>query len=438
MSKKKWNDEDIEKTLTKLPPVKDRQSKEDLYQAIQRRSDTAALSRSTKKRKKPWVFPAVGSAAAIFIILLVIPSFLNNDSQTSMDDAGNIQQNSEMSTFDDAAEDSDEGNYNVEEDNASNDNAETSEEAGDGDDASMYNESDSEADEESADITEAPEGSESNEEIEERMVEEVEILSASVPVVQILSQEESGLSFDIAILSSADVSGELSIEDAIMTSLQDSNIGTRDVLGGLQEVSYDEDAPESVSLDFSEDHELASLSAAESSGVEMLFEELFTVYGIEEVELTVEGEPGVQFGQEGVLDSRTVESFNRGYYSYELDGETYLVSARAAGEQMRTNSGQALNYQETVERMASAPSDEWYRSPVPEFVEVADIQFGDRYVHVIFESDDDNAVSELTEEMATFYEALRLTAEPFSIDTLHVTNDNTGETKEFDLSEDRF
>ncbi|MGJ9382743.1 hypothetical protein [Salipaludibacillus sp. CF4.18] len=430
MSKNNWNEKDIEKTLSNLPSVKDKQSKDELFQAIEKRSEEVSLSRAANKRKKSWLFPALGSVAAIFIILLVIPSFINNNSQMSMDEANDSAENMESSSADNA-----ENEANLYSDDSGNETQESSigtesqssprndENASSNNEASQENNS-------SVDVRSEPNSSVS---IEEEESVQIEDLTPSEFIAKIIPVEESDFSDEIAVLHPTEID-HTSTEELLATSLKASDPTIRSEMENITEVSLDEQLQDSVHLNFQEDHNLESLTSSEHQGLGLIFQELFTIYGIDEVELSVEGEPGIMFGQQGEVESLQIDLFNRGYYSYEKDGEVYLVSARIVGEQMRSDSGNALTYRETVERMAAMPDEHFYTSPVPDFVEVVNFRFDDKFVEVIYETEGPETEESQLDEMSTFYDSLILTAEPFSLDTLHITNETTGETKEVDLN----
>ncbi|RKL65115.1 hypothetical protein CR203_22465 [Salipaludibacillus neizhouensis] len=431
MSKNKWNEKDIEKTLSNLPSVKDKQSKDELFQAIEKRSEEVSLSRAANKRKKSWLFPALGSVAAIFIILLVIPSFINNNSQMSMDEANDSAENMESSSADNA-----ENKVSLYSDDSGNETQESS--IGTESQSSPRNDenassNNNEATQENNSSVDVRSESNSSESIQEEEPVQIEDLTPSEFIAQIIPVEESDFPDGIAVLHPTEID-HTSTEELLATSLKASDPTIRSEMENITEVSLDEQLQDSVHLNFQEDHNLESLTSSEHQGLGLIFQELFTIYGIDEVELSVEGEPGIMFGQQGEVESLPIDLFNRGYYSYEKDGEVYLVSARIVGEQMRSDSGNALTYRETVERMAAMPDEHFYTSPVPDFVEVVNFRFDDKFVEVIYETEGPETEESQLDEMSTFYDSLILTAEPFSLDTLQITNETTGETKEVDLN----
>ncbi|TDL34703.1 hypothetical protein E2R51_03005 [Jeotgalibacillus sp. S-D1] len=87
MSGSKWRDQDIEELLKKMPPIKNTQSPTEMYTRIQRAS--ASNAKRTQR-----ILPIAAGIAAIFLLAILIPSFLiNNESVniSSSDDAGEIE-----------------------------------------------------------------------------------------------------------------------------------------------------------------------------------------------------------------------------------------------------------------------------------------------------------------------------------------------------------
>ncbi|WP_026573329.1 hypothetical protein [Bacillus sp. UNC438CL73TsuS30] len=76
MKKSEWSDKQLEELLRQMPKIKDHRNPRDIYQNL-----------SLKSRKKPaWVLPAIASAAAVLLILILIPKILVSN-QISMDQA---------------------------------------------------------------------------------------------------------------------------------------------------------------------------------------------------------------------------------------------------------------------------------------------------------------------------------------------------------------
>ncbi|WP_191555995.1 GerMN domain-containing protein [Metabacillus idriensis] len=86
MNKSNWNEDQIAEALKKLPLIEDKRTTAEIY---------ARLPKKEYKHRKPWVTPAFASIAALFILLLISPFFINqlginqssSKSESSMDKA---------------------------------------------------------------------------------------------------------------------------------------------------------------------------------------------------------------------------------------------------------------------------------------------------------------------------------------------------------------
>ncbi|MFD0827735.1 hypothetical protein ACT8ZR_19075 [Neobacillus sp. M.A.Huq-85] len=66
MKKSEWSDKQLEELLRQMPKIKDDRNPRDIYQNL-----------SLKRRKKPaWILPAIASAAAVLLIVILIPKIL--------------------------------------------------------------------------------------------------------------------------------------------------------------------------------------------------------------------------------------------------------------------------------------------------------------------------------------------------------------------------
>ncbi|KEZ50769.1 hypothetical protein [Metabacillus indicus] len=69
MNQSKWNDEQITDKLQAMPDIKDRRTQQQIYTSLQQRMH---------KKKVQWKTPALASFAALFILLILSPFFLQN------------------------------------------------------------------------------------------------------------------------------------------------------------------------------------------------------------------------------------------------------------------------------------------------------------------------------------------------------------------------
>lgn len=92
MSHEKWDDNKIERLLSNTPSIRDQRSKEDVLQRIKNDGlfDDEVPSERKEKREKGWNWiPIAVSIAAVCLIAILIPSFINN-SNTAKEDVASI------------------------------------------------------------------------------------------------------------------------------------------------------------------------------------------------------------------------------------------------------------------------------------------------------------------------------------------------------------
>jgi hypothetical protein len=74
LKKSEWSDNQLEELLQHLPKVKDKQDPDELYRKISSRIQKEQIRKSNKKT---WLLPSVAAVAAVFLILLIGPTFMN-------------------------------------------------------------------------------------------------------------------------------------------------------------------------------------------------------------------------------------------------------------------------------------------------------------------------------------------------------------------------
>ena len=69
MKKSEWSDEQLEELLRQMPRIQDNRNPRDIYQNLSR-----------KKRRQPaWLIPAFATAAALLLFIILIPKFMTSD-----------------------------------------------------------------------------------------------------------------------------------------------------------------------------------------------------------------------------------------------------------------------------------------------------------------------------------------------------------------------
>lgn len=401
MSDGKWNDSKIEETLTKLPPVKDKQSKDDLFRAIEKRSKEETPARFSPKSKRPWIVPAMATAAAIFLMILIIPPFFNGDQQFSMNESA--EQNNSMDT---AAVDND-----MEEELAETESNMTEESSTlyDGNNADIANDEDN---------------------VDDKILEST-LLNEVVYLANFYSAGNDR-SDNYIVIEKQSIASEMSEEENLLTSLQESDPTSGQYLSDLEKVSAEENV---VTLHFASVGSLESLASNEHQQLNEVFQEILSLYGFEEIAFEAEGEPGIIYGQDGEQESLPLSSNNRGYYLIDNEQGYFLVSARMAEEEMTdVETGDLLNFAGTVAKMAKPNgTDDWYESAIPDDINISEVSIPGTTAEVYYTIDDVDSLNE--EQLQMFFHALKLSAMPFTLNNLQIINEQTGEVVEVDLRE---
>ncbi|WP_096438449.1 hypothetical protein [Alteribacter populi] len=335
MTKKpRWNEKDIENTLKNLPPVKDRQSKDELFSKIETRAAEHSFSRSKSRRSKTWIYPVIASAAAIFLLILIVPSFLTNENQQSLTldstedrDQSNDESNDESTIFFSEDDHDSEADSGSEEESISGDEQEEA----------AQPKADQEAAEQDSDEVEVAE-------IEEENGEEVQETDfVNIPVAYLYATTDR----TIAAVKGEVVEADHQLSELLLEKLTSNDDDGQLTLEGLKNISFIDS--ETVQLDFAESEtaHYQSFSSNETNGYKAGIEELFATLGYERILLTTDEEPGFMFGAEGNVNSWEIREGKeiRGYLLFETDnGENLIVhSSQTIDEAVSSSFEETLN-----------------------------------------------------------------------------------------------
>ncbi|SDZ12741.1 hypothetical protein SAMN05421736_106179 [Evansella caseinilytica] len=381
--KSSWDEKKITSHLQQLPPVKDRRSKEEVFQAVQQKleeRETEDRGSLVGKKKSGWLLPAIASTAAVLLLLILLPSFLNNQQHLTSDSGGEQEASMENRT--------NEVNILME----------------DGEAGAVEEDADEAADNEEA----ADHSGEMNVTVQAETVlvpiphtEQVEA-AATVNPRTFVKREP---------LEMSEETGE-TLEEMLVYVLTSDQFGTADIFQGLQTVAFDE-GDKAATLDFTEENRLESLAGDEYQQAYGTIVEVFSSYGLEEVRLTVNGEADVTFGPEGQLEKIELLPDNRGYYLYKAaDGNRYFLRGAVVGEQIGDHSDTLFTFAETLEKMRSVRPDAWYDSAIPESVEFAEVVVDGDYATVELAPDSSFADDEQFRLMVS---AIQLAASDFPL-----------------------
>ncbi|MDQ0256119.1 hypothetical protein J2S74_003518 [Evansella vedderi] len=399
-----WDEDKLEEKLQQLPPIKDRQSKEELFQVIQKKMNERQIDKTDPvviKKKRPWLYPAIATAAAVFLIMLILPSLIDNNDHFSRGDMDKADM--ERSGV---AEDTDSG------------------------DAGIMMDFDDEAGEKELGgemgIASAPE--------EEAMESDQLVNYVIVPLpyamqVPVILDSELGEDERVTLIGKhLELEGELDRESMIYLALtsEEAHWGT-DLRSQLQDVAFNENE-NSITLDFYGGHRMESLSSTQENIFSRAIHEYFSFLGIELVKFTVDGDSGIMYGQTGERHHEWgINTDNRGYYVYtDETGTDFLIRAVVAGENMYEN-GELLSLSDTLDKMKYVSEDGWYEPVVPEDVQFSNVAIEGN--HAIITLSEDSEINR--SDFDLFAEAVALTAADFDIDFISFVGRSIDEISEF-------
>lgn len=365
-----WTTKEVEDYLRELPSIEDSQSKEELYLAIEAKMKEQSLldykdeKRIIIKKKRFWQYPSyvMASLVAICLLIIISPSFIR-DWQDSAGDM-NVTEVMEGGVEDTANRVSEIGGL----------------------------------------------------EVAENYEEPLSKRGLYIPVPYTLDVDMAGDSREFhTFIVREDMSELNSSIESILLDLLTSHPSTRNsVFDGLQNIIFDKEY-KTVTLDFSEEYGMASLATGEMNTTTTTIMEVFSLYGMEEVRFTLNGESGIKYGGTGFVEGFDLLPHNRGYYLYEgYDGTHYFIRGVAVEEGLRNTPEQLLTFPETLEKMKRVQPGAWYQPAIPETVQITVEEEGRRAVISLQVEDVKNPISE--NEFERLIEAIQLAASDFYIE----------------------
>ncbi|WP_110113006.1 hypothetical protein [Bacillus sp. CGMCC 1.16541] len=100
MNKEKWNEKQIEELLSQMPTIRDERTPTQIYQQTEQKM--------SKPQKKLWLVPSIASIAAVFIIVVVSMSFVQQQNvyhQSSERPLNELQRKDEATPYEKKSED---------------------------------------------------------------------------------------------------------------------------------------------------------------------------------------------------------------------------------------------------------------------------------------------------------------------------------------------
>lgn len=106
----KWNDDKLEQHLKNLPPIKDRQSKQELFLKVQAKIE---YKEYRGKRLPTWSLPALATACALVLFGMFVPDLMKNGGQMENAKMSKHDGGMEAKSIQDSASDDDQGTVGI-------------------------------------------------------------------------------------------------------------------------------------------------------------------------------------------------------------------------------------------------------------------------------------------------------------------------------------
>ncbi|MCD8508524.1 MAG: hypothetical protein LRY73_00480 [Bacillus sp. (in: Bacteria)] len=389
MSKYYWKKEAVEECLRQLPKFKDRKSKEELYLAVEAKMREARLLELKGEKNVPpkmtksfWQIPEaiMATAAAIVLLLLLGPSIIN-DFQQSMGEKNGMNEMSEGSVAGDVTDQSlEEGTLQI------------------------------------TGVGGLNKKSEAYTDMENGVI-------VPVPFTVDVSMSDGTREFHSFVVRKyvhfAEGIGN-SVEEILHSILISNSYGNSIVFSGLNSINFSEQH-RTVSLDFSHGHGLESLTAGEMITVTTTIKEVFSLYDMEQVQFTLNGVPGIEFGGAGFVETFDLLPFNRGIYLYKgEEGNHYFVRGVSVGESVKHETGRLLTFAETMEKMQVVNPSSWYKPAIPDGFDVTDVVVAGKIATIVLTERENSSFSVGETEFQLMLEAIQIAASDFDIEKITV------------------
>lgn len=362
-----WDEKLIENQLRKLPKIEDKQSKEALFERIQEKLQEEKLQELNKK--KNWFVPSIAVAAVFFLMLLLVPSFLN-ERDVTIEDSHNEElkmEEAEDVAFDEAA-----GINSIEK---------------------------------APGIAAVPNDLEP---IYLGAVQPADAKEFSSDLINIaIPVYGPGGEFAIPVTVFSNGQSEL---ERFLTA-KDAFSGEAWGIGKFPsiEINSMSESKDGVLVIDVPKGSLENLSSAESFIYSQALQETFS-QKYEKIEFSSDGEPGVFWGQTGPISEMDLTEPNRGYYLFEsYTGHLFLVRGKAINAP-GNNVGDELSLQETLQAMKQGDMNIGYRSAIPEEIIITNVTEEDNIATVTFA---DGTYLENSQVHLAMVEAILFTARDF-------------------------
>ncbi|MDX6153749.1 hypothetical protein [Marinococcus sp. PL1-022] len=401
MKKHNRSRERIEHSLKQMPRVKDKRSKNEIYHNIQDRLDSKKRHRTHRR----WPVPVFTSAAVLLLAILIVPGIWWTSNQTASP--------------------------------SQEENAEDENKAGDSESAEQHesentaeNDTDSREDEE-------PEPAESGTEDAPPKIQEDTEESGEMPggyVAALTKEEGSGgvnavtIPFESArgaVIVPLTFVAEADLKE-LLSFITEEVDGNEFGLGPAMTEKVSWENAENGSLEAAVSSETTAL---ESGQIERGIEELARYLGEKDIE--VSNIPDEGSGSEEEINVRDIDE-NRGYYLYDVNDASYLVTGEGAGVSTTNENGSLLSLEETLAKMNEGPEISEVRAPIPGSLTVGNVEGEGESVTITLSGSLEGASGEVQQAMI---DAVGLAAADFGYETIKFISENSDTLGEVPLNQ---
>ena len=401
MKKHNRSRERIEHSLKQMPRVKDKRSKNEIYHNIQDRLDSKKRHRTHRR----WPVPVFTSAAVLLLAILIVPGIWWTSNQTASP--------------------------------SQEENAEDENEAGDSESAEQHESENTAENDTDSREDEDPEPAESGTEDAPPKIQEDTEESGEMPggyVAALTKEEGSGgvnavtIPFESArgaVIVPLTFVAEADLKE-LLSFITEEVDGNEFGLGPAMTEKVSWENAENGSLEAAVSSETTAL---ESGQIERGIEELARYLGEKDIE--VSNIPDEGSGSEEEINVRDIDE-NRGYYLYDVNDASYLVTGEGAGVSTTNENGSLLSLEETLAKMNEGPEISEVRAPIPGSLTVGNVEGEGESVTITLSGSLEDASGEVQQAMI---DAVGLAAADFGYETIKFISENSDTLGEVPLNQ---
>ncbi|GEK57486.1 hypothetical protein CHL76_00150 [Marinococcus halophilus] len=401
MKKHNRSRERIEHSLKQMPRVQDKRSKNEIYHNIQDRLDSKKRHRTHRR----WPAPVFTSAAILLLAILIVPGIWWTSNQTA----------------------SPSQEENAEDENETGDSESTERQESENTDEDA---SDSTGDEESV-PAESNTEEEGSPEIQENTEESGEVPAGYVSA---LTKEESSSGVNAVTIPFESMEGSVIVP---LTFVAETDL--KNLLSYITEEIDGNDfglgpaVTEKVSWKDTDNGRLEAAVSSETTNVEAGQIER----GIEELARYL-GEEGIAVSNISTEDNEDEEieagdiEQNRGYYLYDVNESSYLVTGEGAGVSTTNGNGSLLSLEETLVKMNEGPEISEVRAPIPASLTVGNVEEEGESVTISLAGSLEDTSAEVQQAMM---DAVGLAAADFGYDSIEFISESSEPIGEVPLNQ---